>query len=908
MNTRINSQNYNLGEKTNFKIKNTPKNNPTENKEANSSSMEALSMQGRALINMPKLSFRGNFEQTEIEKYKEETDLSEDTIDELMKLSPKQRKEAIDLANEGIIPESYLIDIVKLNDTEIKSKALDLIRKGMSAPVVISLQSEFIKEDEEEIDKENLLKKYQEISDLLDKKLDPVSIGTHIKMGIVLDEKLLKRTEHLLNTMQSSPELAVKNMLNFAFSLEDYIKLEDEEYQNFIALINNGISNFDLAKEMAADDNKCAQAKKLLEEGYDENDIECLIELDEDLAKKVKGLIKKYSIGAYGAKSASQYTGEKFEKAIRLTRLIGDADKDFVNLPDDLFERFIQVAENINTYNEITKLKLSIRKSEDSENGYDYEEFIEIIEEKEKETALKNADWNNFVATIKDSEEYKQLDENDIKFLKDNIFENKFYSPKEYLINFVRLKNLKTPDNESVLSCESFGNKIKENGLGDFASKNKNLFYENAKAILSIDPNSNKAKYIEAILKLIHTGKVNPSALRKLSDMNDLKSLQEMLIGSYYANETRDSSWEISNNLKNDIDLVLKEGVTSQNWIEKYIPTYNSNAEGLKNHQIGDAYVVDGEKYIRIKTNENDSKEVKLTKETYAKLFPPVERFLTTQQIMGNCYCIETLMSMYCNDATRIKLLEVMEEDDNGNIKISFENYKPVILEKGELPKNENSKIYSSGADGYKLLEYAYSCALVEDAIKNAEKNLEAEKLEEFREFIKSNPDDFYIYKEDNEIKWMKYSTFKKKKRNSTGMLSKQPYNSFNNYLLGNGGLQNDVYRKFSSISSVYMGGELLENSSKKELIAQQKQMGIAVDNISTLSKAKRLMKTEGFFKNHQVQFGIGMHAYCLTEETDENGEIKYYLYNPHNQGFPIKFENLDELIKKTTQITIIEI
>ena len=61
------------------------------------------------------------------------------------------------------------------------------------------------------------------------------------------------------------------------------------------------------------------------------------------------------------------------------------------------------------------------------------------------------------------------------------------------------------------------------------------------------------------------------------------------------------------------------------------------------------------------------------------------------------------------------------------------------------------------------------------------------------------------------------------------------------------------------------------------------------------------------YLKDHQVQIALGMHAYNLTQETDDNGNTVYYLYNPHNQGFPIKFNCLDDLLSKTTTITIIE-
>ncbi len=436
------------------------------------------------------------------------------------------------------------------------------------------------------------------------------------------------------------------------------------------------------------------------------------------------------------------------------------------------------------------------------------------------------------------------------------------------------------------------------------------MLYRNIESILSIDPESKKSDYIKTILKLIKIGKVNPSAFRKLSDLNDLESIDTML-GYKIDKKSNSSGWEISNNLINDIELITNKDINSKNYTDKYIPTFKNEQEGLKNVEIGDAFILEDEKHIRIKTDEDKSQTVELTKETYAKLFPPVERFLTTQQIMGNCYCIETIMSMYCNNITRINLLKTMKEDDEGNVTIKMGDYSPVVFKKGELPQNENPQIYSSGAQGYKLFEYAYSCALVEDKIKEAKESLEGEKLAEFDEFIASNPDDFFIYKDNNEIKRTTYKEALEKGLYKKYMVNPlfgiQPYKTFNNLLLGNGGFQNDVYNKLGYKSQMHIDEVLLSDYSKKDLLTIILAKGINIDNISTLSKAGRLLKQPDFMKNHQVQIGLGAHVYNLTQETTKDGKSAYYLYNPHNQGFPVKFDDLDELLSKTSTVTIVK-
>ena len=135
-------------------------------------------------------------------------------------------------------------------------------------------------------------------------------------------------------------------------------------------------------------------------------------------------------------------------------------------------------------------------------------------------------------------------------------------------------------------------------------------------------------------------------------------------------------------------------------------------------------------------------------------------------------------------------------------------------------------------------------------------------------------------------------------------------YKTFNNFLLGNDGLQYDVYKKFGYTSDIYIGGMFgdMQESSRKEQIENFKQFGMDVDNIYKMTKAKKLLKTKDFFKHNQVQVGLGVHAYSLTQEKDKEGKSAYCLYNPHNQGFPIKFDNLDDLFSKASQITITEL
>ena len=109
--------------------------------------------------------------------------------------------------------------------------------------------------------------------------------------------------------------------------------------------------------------------------------------------------------------------------------------------------------------------------------------------------------------------------------------------------------------------------------------------------------------------------------------------------------------------------------------------------------------------------------------------------------------------------------------------------------------------------------------------------------------------------------------------------------------------------------TSYYLNQSLsLTNTPKNELIRQYKKMGIFIDDVGQIAKLKRLIKKPNFFDNNQIQVGLGMHAYGLTKENDKDGNEKYYLYNPHSQGFPISFDNIDDLLKKATSVTVVNL
>ncbi len=907
-----------------YKKTELPKENKALDIKSLKSSSTSFEAQGRAFVKMSKVPFKGS-DNSEFNYYLTNTDLSSETINEFLELTPEQKTAALDIYQQGIVSEKNLILVAK-KDPEIREKIVELAQKGISTTYSVYVigspyNGEFFPD---KYDKDLLLKEYDKVIDIIDKGADPKTVSGAIAYDIEMNKENLSKISYILNKLKSLSGSSFDEVLR-GFDLPDIVT-DDDKYKKVVALFDMGIKNLNTAQKVSDTEESYNKALELLDSGYNDEDIAILATIDDkNFLKQIQQLMQKYSISAELAKDILDSSNPNKSEQI-LSKLIEhniDPSSCLLldHMPDESLNKLL--ANNIEpdpffSYLDSDLLDEVIQLIKE---GYSEDEIISVMDyfnvnnEDLKELISNNKQLNSrfsdFVQKSKYSDLYnKELDVKDVKFLKTHAFESEFYNPDEYIRLFLLLKTMKTINGENILSNEAFTKKVKENGQDDFAAKQEDMLYKNIESILSIDPKSKNADYIKTILKLIRIGKVNPSAFRKLSDLNDLKSIDSML-GYKVDKKSNSSGWDISNNLINDIELITNKDINSKNYIDKYIPTFKNEQEGIKNVEIGDAFILEDEKHIRIKTDEDKSQTVELTKETYAKLFPPVERFLTTQQIMGNCYCIETIMSMYCNDATRINLLKTMKEDDEGNITIKMGDYNPVVFKDGKLPQNENPQIYSSGAQGYKLFEYAYSCALVEDKIKETKENLEGEKLAQFSDFIASNPDNFFIYKDNNEIKWITY-----KEALNKGLYKKYiinplfeilPYKTFNNLLLGNGGFQNDVYNKLGYKSEMYIGGELFSIFSKKELLNQLSAVNKKIDNISTLSKAGRLLKQKDFLKNHQVQIGLGAHAYNLTKETTKDGNSAYFLYNPHNQGFPIRFDDLDELLSKTTTVTIVE-
>lgn len=144
-----------------------------------------------------------------------------------------------------------------------------------------------------------------------------------------------------------------------------------------------------------------------------------------------------------------------------------------------------------------------------------------------------------------------------------------------------------------------------------------------------------------------------------------------------------------------------------------FVPKIASEAELKKNIKIGDVFEIEGVENVCIKTKEDGFEYLKVDKEMYMKLFPPVERFALVQSGIGDCYLVSTLDALYENPKTRHIVLSAFEQQGN-DVLVKFPKGESVYLSQNcELPENSNRNNFLAGAKGFQLLEHVFGLDLI---------------------------------------------------------------------------------------------------------------------------------------------------------------------------------------------------
>lgn len=247
----------------------------------------------------------------------------------------------------------------------------------------------------------------------------------------------------------------------------------------------------------------------------------------------------------------------------------------------------------------------------------------------------------------------------------------------------------------------------------------------------------------DALSKMMKANNRNSNAVNGLISLIDSGTVNKRTI--YYSSKHSDLQLNISNDIKL-MQQAKETGVPVENLI---VPKFETAKDAIKNAKIGDVYNVGDEKNVYIKTDDENSKQLKFDKETYVKLFPPVERFSIGQSQIGDCYLVSTLDNLYQNPETRVKILDCFEQDGK-DIKAKLPNNDEVIVAKDcklleQTEKNPQESIYIKGSEGLRILEHLYAGIRVDKAAQQA-KNQTYDKLDDtvFEQLDYENNHQFY--------------------------------------------------------------------------------------------------------------------------------------------------------------------
>lgn len=209
--------------------------------------------------------------------------------------------------------------------------------------------------------------------------------------------------------------------------------------------------------------------------------------------------------------------------------------------------------------------------------------------------------------------------------------------------------------------------------------------------------------------------------------------------------------------LKKDLGLIYESFLTGKDIADLTVPSISSINDGLKDFNTGDVFEVDGEDFIYIKTSDNEYEQLDISKESYMKLFPPIQRYMSKQGAIGDCYLVSSLNNMMTNPNLRHVLLNCFSEDEEGNITVDLPNGNYTFtLENGKkvadyLPEQVNLggietrgiNTISNSSAGMQMLELSYGIYL---------KDMELSKKVDSLEKINNSIADLYTDEQINAL------------------------------------------------------------------------------------------------------------------------------------------------------------
>lgn len=133
-----------------------------------------------------------------------------------------------------------------------------------------------------------------------------------------------------------------------------------------------------------------------------------------------------------------------------------------------------------------------------------------------------------------------------------------------------------------------------------------------------------------------------------------------------------------------------------------YCPTFKTVSDALESSAIGDVFQIKGDKFISIKLSDNKAEQLKISKDTYFKLFDPAYDLRILQSWNGDCGFLSVVYAFYNDPYLKPAILRSFEELEGGIINVTL------TLDDGSTFKNtyESTDIAPFVQEGVLNLEY----------------------------------------------------------------------------------------------------------------------------------------------------------------------------------------------------------
>ena len=402
-----------------------------------------------------------------------------------------------------------------------------------------------------------------------------------------------------------------------------------------------------------------------------------------------------------------------------------------------------------------------------------------------------------------------------------------------------------------------------------------------------IRKNDEETEYMKKMIHLVCKDMVTPMATTSLCKHGVMSELAKADIDTYY-DKVKDKNMSIA---------------------DAFVPVSASQAEGQAKAAVGDVFRVDGQDKIYVKSGDDYSRQLDMDADTYLKLYPPVERYASSQGGNGDCYLLSSINAVMENPYARPALLDCFHQKGN-DVVVQFPGKETqVVFENGQLPKGTDIEKYTEGPTGMKLLEHAYGKTY--EADKYAEyKDVVAEEMKKMEKDLakweKKNPKDSLTIKKKKEINQRMANWQAKIDEAMADPNHKMLFvlDDYDNFVIGKFGPMtedvNKVDKEYNVPSDYYTGGvggytdfalRMLGFDAESFLTSEDEdaidEALFAKNPSDYIIAAGTHPEVEGEMESPQeVSYSIySSHAYKVLPFDDKDGNRMFEVTNPWNQS-----------------------